>query len=271
MKDFLDGLDDRLTQMADDIADEALAEVTPVRRRRSLRRPAFLGAATGSLAILGTVFALSGTSLADLPILSTETTDASSLKGKAGAPPADRVDFKEAHAFGTPGGPGYVMTSPERDTVCLTIPDATTPGEYGSSCSSLSKAEREGIGAEIVGDRTFDPGATNTFAFVLPEDAGHVRLRAADGKVTEPKVESGVVAAQVTARTVVEWTVDGRRGTATFEGPFGDPSGLLKISCPDQPNKSVDVRPEDVTRAGTGPGTGKPFLLDQKALREACS
>jgi hypothetical protein len=217
MKDFLDQLDERLRLMAHDQQQEVAPAAAPA-QKRSRKRPALLGGATAVLAALATVFTMSGTSLAELPILKTPTTDASGLRRVLSAADRAGVDFSKAHTFGTPGGPGYVLASDQFDELCIAVPDPGTPGEYGQQCTGpLAKVGRDGLATLLLGQGT---GATNTFAFVLPDGAEDVRL-SVGGRSVRPQIESGVLVARISAAAVVTWTVDGTQDRHDFAGPLG--------------------------------------------------
>lgn len=264
MRDFADALDQRLATLAGELAAEGLQETTkpkPAVSRmptRRFRRPAFFGTLAAGTAAVGAFLALSGTSLAGLPILETPTTDASSVR--AAVPNVARlgVDFTKAHEFGTAIGPGYVLVNRTRDTLCVVIPD--TAASFGSSCTHpIAKVEREGLDAELVGDRTFDPNASTSFAFVLPEAATDVHL--IGGAPTEPlRVENGVAVGSLTQAGTLTWRVDGHVTTKGIPAPF---SGT-KLACPDGGDIPASA---SVLRPGKN---GAPTTLDPKALAKAC-
>lgn len=235
MRDFLDQLDGQLQAVA---AEQQAARTVPARRRR---RPALLAGATASLAALGTVFALSGTSLADLPILATPTQDASRISGAAPAARKAGVDFSQAHAFDTTAGPGYVFLTPPRDVLCLTVPDPSEPGQYGGTCGAVERVERDGLELELAGDRGNDPAATSTVGFVLPEGARDVRLREAGGSTSRPTVQAGVLTAEIAAEATVLWEVAGQQRSKRFAGPFAASSGVI-VTCPDGRDVIVAVQ-----------------------------
>lgn len=249
MRDFLDDLERRLAVMAEEHPDLAVEPAPiPATRRRRGRRPAILGSLTALIAAAAAAFTMTGTSMAELPILSTDTQDASALKERAKAAAEAGVDFSKAHVFGTPGGPGYALVNEETQTLCLAVPDADTPGEYGVSCGTpLSKVEREGLGAEIVGDLGNDPKATALMVFVLPQDADDVRLASTPRGATF-SVESGVAVIDTPSETRLTWTVDGRPQSKLIEGPF-PAGGGVGISCPDGTAKSIPLPPKDASPA----------------------
>lgn len=266
MKDFQSELDARLRALAADpsVYEEPAAEKAPkTRGTRRFRRPAILGSLTAGLGVVAATLAMNGTSFADLPILSTPTTDAAeAARGNTAAAEAG-VDFSKAHAFGTPQGPGYVLLTPERDTICISIPDSSNPGGYGSQCKpSIASVERAGLSIEFVGSLDRDPDATSLFAFVLPDGAKDVRIRTSDGRTRAASVEAGVVADEIQDSLTVTWTVDGRPGRRTFAGPF-PVTRTAQFSCPD--GRIVEADPADLPK-----GTGPKGLLDPAIIRKAC-
>ncbi|MEN0013441.1 MAG: hypothetical protein AAGC46_08745 [Solirubrobacteraceae bacterium] len=264
MRDFADTLGERLDALAGELAASA-PEIAAAPRTKPrplrLRRPAILGTLTTGVAAVGAFFALSGTSLAQLPILSTPTTDASSIRASVPQVASQGVDFGKAHRFATPGGPGYVLVDRTHSTICLVVPDPGVSDSFGSSCSTpLSRVERSGMKAELVGDRSSDPNATTTFAFVLPEGATDVHL--VGGAPTAPlHIESGVAVGSLTKAGFLTWVVDGVRASKDFDGPFTN----SRITCPNG-NGSVPMT-DELLRPGRN---GAPPNLDTTALAKAC-
>ncbi|MBJ7472227.1 MAG: hypothetical protein JHD16_13055 [Solirubrobacteraceae bacterium] len=237
MRDFLDDLEQRLAVMAEQHP-ELRASEPP---QRSRRRPAILGAIAALLAAIAAALTMTGTSLADLPILDTPTRDASGIKERVPDVARAGVDFSQAHAFETPGGPGYVLVNKDRQVLCVVVPDPDAPGDYGNSCSPIAKVERAGMLTEMVGDLGTDPDATSLATFVLPEDAKAVRLQTGD-RTTEPTVQDGVVVLDITEESTLSWTVDGRPGRLLLEGPFPETTSIT-FECPDGTMASTDEVP----------------------------
>lgn len=239
MRDFLDDLERRLAVMANEhpeLEPSPAPTKQPIRRGR--RRPALLGGLTAVIAACAAAFTMTGTSLAELPILSTETQDASGLESRAGAAAKADVDFKQAHVFQTPGGPGYVVVNDTTQTLCVIVPDVNAPGDYGVTCDQpISKIERRGLKTELVGDRGQDPDATALVVYLLPEGAEDVRLTARPPGTTF-KLESGIAVIETVDETALRWTVDGVTTTKPIEGPFAATSSVSVI-CPDGSRKSI--------------------------------
>lgn len=252
MQDFLDDLDRRLADLAE-----------PAREpHRGRRRAGLLGGVTAVLAAAAAAFTMTGTSIADLPILDTETRDAASLATTARSAAEAGVDFSQAHVFRTPAGPGYALVNEATQTMCLVIPDPLAPGSVGQACDSpISKVERRGMFAEVVGDRDTDPDATSLVAFVLPEDAEDVRLRIG-GRAVQPTIESGVVVAELPREATLSWTVDGRRAERRLEGPF-QKTTAVGFQCPDGRQVTAPVPPTGATLERTNE-------LLREARKRAC-
>lgn len=230
MRDFLDELDSRLAILADEHPDldPTPAPAPPARRRR---RPALLGGLTALIATAAAAFTMTGTSLADLAILSTPTTDATAIKARAGAAAKAGVDFSKAHVFGTPGGPGYALVNKTTDTICLVVPDAATPGDYGSTCKRpLARVEREGMLLQSSGDTQQDPDATSLSVLILPEDAEEVRLQVGK-RPADPQITAGVVVIEHREEAILSWSQDGQRREEILPGPF-ETTGI-QFACPD--------------------------------------
>ena len=223
MKDFIDDLDRRLQA----IAAEQSAAPQP---RRSRRRPALLSGAVALLAAIAGGLVLTSASVAELPILETATTDATAVRDQL--PDAKRwgIDFTKAHPFSTPGGKGYALANRERGTLCVMLPDPETDGTFGTACGSLAKARRSGMTVQLVGDRTRNPHAVNTVAFVLPEDAEQVRLKEGN-EIRTPQLTSGIVLAHLSEAATLSWVVDGVRRQRALRGP-SESSGLM-LDCGD--------------------------------------
>ncbi len=243
MKDFLDQLDSQLQAMATLEAEHAPASPAP-RKTHRRRRPAVLAGVTATLATLATVFAMSGTSMADLPILNTPTTDATALRDAAPGARKAGVDFSKAHTFPTPQGRGYVFLTPARDVLCLSVPQGA---EHGGACAPPARVEREGLSYELVGDLNDDPNASSMVVFILPEGASQVRLAGEDGPARAADVNSGVVAISIRARTRLLWQRAGRTESRAFEGPF-PAGGTLGFTCPD--GRKVSTPLEGATLPG---------------------
>lgn len=248
MRDFLDDLEQRLAVMA-----EQHPELLPSQpERRSRRRPAILGAIAALLAAIAAAFTMTGTSLADLPILDTPTRDVSELKDRVPGPTRAGVDFTKAHAFETPGGPGYALVNKERQVICLVVPDAESAGEYGNACSPIATVERKGMLTEMVGDLGTNPEAISLATFVLPEGAEDVRLRTGK-RTTEPRIQDGVVVLQIKKESTLLWAVDGRPGRLLLEGPFPETTSIV-FQCSDGTMVTTDEipppgTPEETNRA----------------------
>lgn len=236
MQDFLDDLERRLSQAA--IQDAPAAK--PARSPRNLRRrrPAILGGLTAALAAAAAAFTMTGTSLADLPILQTDTQDASEVARAAPEAAEAGMDFSKAHPFATPGGPGYALTDEARRSLCVAVPDPAAPGTYGVTCSPLEAAERQGQYVSVAdpGTATRAPSIVNVF--VLPEDAENVVLESA-GRQTEPTIESGVVVARLTDAGRLTWSVDGRDGELALLAPLR-PATASVVTCSDGTRRTLE-------------------------------
>ncbi len=228
MRDFAERLDHHLRVIAVDLPDRAprLTLVPPPGRRRDATpRPAPLarwramltGATAAATAVAATTVVLTGSSAAGLPILATETSDASvastSRLERAG------VDFRQAHAFDTPDGPGWVVASADGQKICIAIPDSTSPGEYPTTCGPTARVEQAGMALEIVGDKTNDAAAINLVGLILPLGAEDIRLRTA-GTVAPATVEAGVAVAALRGPGTFTYRLGERRHSRMFEGPF---------------------------------------------------
>ncbi len=256
MRDFLDQLDRRLAAAAQ----KPEPGTAPRTARR--RRPAALAGLTTVLAVGAASFTMTGTSVAELPILGTPTTDATSLRGKVPAADEARVDFSKAHAFGTPGGPGYALVNDDTDTVCLVAPDSASPGDYGSVCKRpIAQIEREGMALQIARDASSTAGATATTVVLLPEHATGVRLRS-EGRTSTPAIESGVAAFELRGDGTLHWTQDGQRRQRQFLGPFR--TDYVTVPCPDGRTARAELPPPALSGRAVG-----AFL--RKAQEKACA
>ncbi len=266
MRDFLDLLDRRLAALS---RTEAHATSTAAHQagrtsRGRRRRPAFLGGVGAASAVVA-AFLLTGTSAAELPILATPATDASEIRDKVPIAASAGVDFAAAHAFDTPAGPGYVLTSEQTDTVCLATPDPWVPGSLGAACTRpMAKVEREGIAIESVGDRAVHPNATNLVAFVLPDGAEDVQLQSA-GEARPAATPHGVAVFEVGDHpATLTWSVDGQPHRRTFEGPLRA-GGTWIVPCPDGRHVTGPAPPLKAVRGDDIAGQ----LAEQQAVRRA--
>lgn len=255
MKDFLDGLDDRLRLIAEQQAAEDLAAAPSTSRSR--RRPAVLAGLTGVLATAGAVFAMNGVSFAeDLPILETKSVDASGIAMTAGEARKAPVDFSDAHFFPTVNGPGYVAQTPDEDVLCVAIPN--TVGKYTPSCGARDSVERDGLRVEYAADARYRP--RSPVAFVLPKGSETIEVSGPGARDGDVQIVSGVVSASIRAAIQIEWTENAVRRTMSFQGPF-DGASTVDVTCPD--GRTVSG-PMDVLRP---PPSAQ---LDRDALKRAC-
>lgn len=250
MKDFLEQLDERLTALAAEHPGPQPARASPATAPRRRRRPALVAGIGALCAAVASALVLSAPSSAELPILRAPASDASAVRAAVPAAVQAGVDFTKAHGFDTPGGRGYALVTPTRDTLCIVIPDPGAPGSYGTSCGSLRTARARGTTTQLIGDTADDPKAVNTVAFVLPEHATDVRLRVGSREVT-PRIESGIVVAELRGTAVLRWTVDGTPGQRAFRGPWTAPGGV-QLDC--GAGRVVSISAAELGRISGGPG-----------------
>ncbi|MDO9353277.1 MAG: hypothetical protein Q7T55_06260 [Solirubrobacteraceae bacterium] len=256
MKDFLDGLDDRLRLIAEEQAAQLAPAPAPA-ARRARRRPALLAGLTGALATAGAVLAMNGVSFAgDLPILDTKSVDASGVATAAETARAAGVDFADAHTFPTVNGPGYVFKTPDGRVLCLSVP--TVDGVYPGSCATRRRVEERGLRFEAAGD--IGSETRSPIAFVLPSDAEGARVTGPGERDGRIQIVSGVVVGSIALPVEIRWTQDGRTRSVGFAGPFR-PGAMADATCPD--GRTIAI-PLDVLRPAP---SGR---LDQDALRKAC-
>jgi hypothetical protein len=199
---------------------------------------------------------MNGVSMADLPILSTKSVDASGIATAAETARAAGVDFSEAHFFPTANGPGYVIQTPNEGVLCLTMP--TPDGAYRSSCAKRDDVERDGLRVENAADVRVAP--RSELAFVLPGGAEDVRVTGPGARDGDVQIVSGIVSASIRSAIEVRWTEGTTGHSATFDGPF-DEGATVKLTCPD--GREI-VGPMDVLQP---PPLAR---VDQDALRRAC-
>lgn len=240
MQDFLDDLERRLSQVAEQDAPAPKPARSPRNFRR--RRPAILGGLTAALAASVAAFTMTGTSLADLPILQTDTENASQVARAAPQAAKAGVDFSKAHPFGTPGGPGYALVNEQAKSLCIAVPDPDIPASYGVSCEpSLAAVKRRGMSVALTRPATPSRPASVISVVVLPEDADDVSVESA-GRRSTPRIESGVVVVELDAAGRVTWSVDGRPGAVELVAPMRD-SGVALVTCPDGSRRTIENPP----------------------------
>ncbi len=263
MRDFLDDLERRLATLADEHPElEASPRPSPAPARHRRRRPVALGGLTALIAAAAATFTMTGTSVADLAILSTPTTDATAIKDRAGAAADAGVDFSKAHVFDTPGGPGYALLNAKTDTLCLVVPDVAAPGDYGSTCKQpVSRVEREGMLLQSAGDTQLNPDATALSVLLLPDDADDVRLTVG-GRPAKLQVESGVAVANLRDEGVLRWTDERGAQNVVLPGPFKTTG--ITFTCPG--GRTVNGPPIDPKLRG-------PAVNDaiKAARKQACA
>lgn len=261
MRDLLDELDTRLTTLADaaPAADDAAARHSGSRRTRTSarQRRSLTGGALAAGGAVAAVFALTGTSAAELPIFSTPSTDATAIQHRTQLPDAG-IDLSQAHSFRTPAGPGYAVRSPT--TVCLISPDPAAPGEYGAACDGPpATVERRGLQLET---RSQD-GRQTTVALLLPSDAHQVRVMSR-GRAAPHTIDHGVVVADLPRGGTIRWSVDDRPSTRTIDAAPSTPTEAA-VTCPDGRMASIPSVTGDATDA---PGTSGAL---EAARRQACA
>lgn len=244
MQDFLDDLGRRLEQVAAAEAPSPNRQRSPRNFRR--RRPAVLGGITAALAAIVAAFTMTGTSLADLPILGTETQNAAHLEDQAETAKAAGVDFSKAHVFGTPGGPGYALLNERTKTMCLVVPDPSAPGTFGQSCEPVDEVERDGMRADVVGVSGEGQNGTALTVFVLPEGADDPQV-VIEGRRSTPDLESGIAVIQTPTGGTLSWSVDGKRRQTRLAAALKTTS--MAFACPDGRQVVASAPPSGLTAA----------------------
>lgn len=197
---------------------ESFPKPAATRTWRSRPRWTVLAGMSGAVAAVASVAALTATSAAGLPILETETSDASAA-ASAPALRAAGVDLRLGHAFPTANGPGYVLASPGEERLCLTAPAPGPGSTYSGTCAPRSTVERRGLRLEMTGDLARDPDASNLVVVLLPAGATSARLTDRRGTST-PALRAGVFTAALRAPAVLTFLIRGKPRQERFQGPF---------------------------------------------------
>ncbi|MDO9353278.1 MAG: hypothetical protein Q7T55_06265 [Solirubrobacteraceae bacterium] len=245
MSDFADSLDRRLRSLASiaepvsrlsivppvaDLPATAAGSPTAGLRRHlrppTLRRPMFTGSMAAAVCAAATAIVLTGSGASALPILETESSDASALKSNPTLAAVD-ANFREGFPFSTPDGSGWVLTSRDERTVCVSVPNRADPGSSGAACAPRATVERRGLTLELVSDREYDPRAKNRVAFVLPAGASAVTLTTG-GRTIALQTQTGVAVAWLSGPGSIAFRLDGRVEQRSFEGPFDGASYLCR-------------------------------------------
>jgi hypothetical protein len=171
-----------------------------------------------AIGVAATAIVLTGSDRSGLPIFETERSDASALKTNPTLTAAD-ANFDEGHRFVTPDGAGWVLTSRDGRTVCVTLPNRSAPESYGVACGPRADVERRGLAIELVGDRSIDPEAMNRVAFVLPAGASSVMLNS-NRRTVPLQTKSGVAVAWLTSASTLTFRQAGRLERRAFQGAF---------------------------------------------------
>ncbi len=240
MNDFVATLGARLQELSTTQPARAPHAARPAvsRARPRAQRWRPLGSAltaTAGLATTAALFALlASTDRAELPVFGTPVSDASALRNAPGFPRQPGLDYRRARPFATPGGTGYVVASTSgARAICIAVPDAGT-GSYGSTCTPLAKAERDGSIAALSGSDT------TIAAVLLPAGAGAPATVVEGGSRRPVALENGVAVVEVRQDATLEYTTRSGLRTQSVPAPFSGPD-LMQCLGRRQP---IEITPE---------------------------
>lgn len=233
MKDFTDRLDRHLRELA---AAPDAGQPAPWWRSRLMAAVAGLGAA---LAAGAAALVIAVPSHAELPILRAPTQDIQSLRDQLPVMTDAGMQFEQARYFGTAGGRGFALTDAAGETLCIAIPDPGSDESFGTACQALKVIEHDGLAVQLIGNRSRDPRAVNTFAFVLPDEAGDVRLEIG-GREAEPVITHGIVTGNLQEPAVLSWRVGDREGRHRLSGPDTAATAVM-LDCGDGRSVTVEA------------------------------
>ncbi len=241
MKTFLDALEADLASLAEHPhtahGSPRPRAALPAAQRYALQKPRGCGrriaAVCAVLASVGVAAVVAPLTWApeSLPVFDAPTADASSLDGRPGVPSASKYALRDSRRFQTRGGAGYVVASKDGEQVCLVIPDARTPGTFGSGCASLARVKRRGLAGELGGPASRGHRGESTVAFVLPAGTDpELRLTGPRGPIPF-SVSGGVATATLRSAATLHYEVRGTPRRHEFEAPLGRSDDYIAVRC----------------------------------------
>jgi hypothetical protein len=230
-----------LTELRAFVAERATdPSAQPATRRRVMLRPSLAAAlAVAAVACVAALIALSAGSSPSLaqafPILSRPRTGipatlASFLRSGGVSAEHANLDVRQARAFRTPLGTGYVLTDRDANVMCVAAPGFDH--NWGATCGSAASARRQGVGDL----ETFAPQGVS-FVDVLPRGA-IATIRVAGQRARPATLHDGVLAFVTGRPTTVMTRIAGRVTTLRVAVPTRPP----RMPVPSRSQVATHVR-----------------------------
>jgi len=188
---------------------------------------------------------------AALPVLKSPRMEAGGLPSDLRQPRAVGDSPSEVRQFDTPYGRGFALVSEDRETICLAVPDKVEG--FGSTCTSMSRAQESGVVIRLLSERGSGPGE---LVMILPTGARVPGVTDSDGNRRPMKVSNGVAAGLFSERANVAYDSDSGNHRLVME-PYV-PEGQLYIGCgPNHravpvPDRQAALHPEKYCDAANG-------------------
>lgn len=163
---------------------------------------------------------------APLPVLAHADREVSRVPRLAEAAGA-AMDLRHAYAFPFGEHTAYVLSSRDRQNVCLVLPDP--PAGFGSTCATLASVKRRGLVGMLIAPS--GTSARSRIAVVLPDDVPAPEIRYRDGDTVRLSVTDGVATAAIRGEgTLIVTAQDGSRRVAVQRQ---EPEGEQWVDCGD--------------------------------------
>jgi hypothetical protein len=203
-----------------------------VRRRASRPRSRVLAVAAVALIIAAAVLqvlpdgASHDAQAAPLPVLARADREVSGVPRLPQAA-GDDMDLHHGYAFAFGTNTAYVLTSRDRRTICLVLPDP--PAGFGSTCETVATVKRHGLVATLVAPS--GTTAPSRIAVVIPDGVPAPEIQYRDGRRVRLPVTDGVATASILGDGTLTVTAqDGSRRVAVHRQ---EPEGEQWVDCGD--------------------------------------
>lgn len=163
---------------------------------------------------------------APLPVLAHADREVSRVPRLAEAAGA-AMDLRHAYAFAFGEHTAYVLSSRDRQNVCLVLPDP--PAGFGSTCATLAVVKQRGLVAMLVAPS--GTSARSRIAIVLPDNVPAPEIQYRDGRTVRLSVTNGVATAAIRGEgTLIITAQDGSRRVPVQRR---EPEGEQWVDCGD--------------------------------------
>lgn len=146
------------------------------------------------------------------------------LKGRA----RDGMDLRDARAFATSSGTGYVVPSADGESICLSIPD--TADSWGGTCARREAVESRGLRAELISPEPTGPPTQVSILLPIGQDSATIDYGA--GRVEPMTVTDGVANAAIMSDATIRYASAGG-APIEFRARAVEPQGDYYVDCGD--------------------------------------